>query len=411
MRFLESWHEFVESVSKNKLRTFLTGFSVAWGIFMFIILLGSGNALMNGVTGEFDDDATNSIWMWSDETTMEYKGFQPGRRIRWTNEDFNLIRKKFPELPNGTARYNFWRSEMTYENESSSYRTRAVHPDHQIIEKTIVDNGRYINQKDMDEYRKVIIIGRNIAQELFDKTDPVGKYLNLMGVYFKVVGVFHDDGNENENSNAFIPITTAQRVFVGRDDIHAMIFSTGKIPLEKTARIRDEIEDFVKKRHNVHPDDVRAIYCEDNNQEFAQVTNMINGIKNFVFILSILSIVIGVVGVSSIMTVVVKERTREIGIRKAIGATPFAVVSSIMFESVLITAFAGYLGMLLGIGLLEIINSAFPDGMHEMFVNPEVDIQTVMNATIVLVVCGSLAGFIPAYRAASIKPIEALREE
>ncbi len=411
MRFLEAWQELVESISKNKLRTFLTGFSVAWGIFMFIILLGSGNGLMNGVTKAYSDDATNSLWFWSGRTTKEYAGFQVGRYIQWTNEDFELIRNKYPQLPYGTARYNFWRASIQYKNEASSYQTRGVHPDHQKLEKTIVQKGRYLNQTDLDENRKVVVIGKNIAAEIFKDEDPIGKYVNLMKIPFQVVGVFYDDGHLSENSKAFIPLTTAQRVYVGKDNIRAMIFSTGDLPMDEVAKIAKNIELTLKKRHNIHPDDARAIYVKDNNKEFAQIRNIIVGIKSFVFILSILTILIGVVGVSSIMTVVVKERTREIGIRKAIGATPLSIVSNIMFESVLITAFAGYIGMLLGIGTLEYVNAEFPQGLHEMVQNPSVNIRTVLNATLVLVVCGSIAGFIPAYRAAKIKPIEALREE
>ncbi len=411
MRLLEAWQELVESISKNKLRTFLTGFSVAWGIFMFIILLGSGNGLMNGVTKAYSDDATNSLWLWSGRTTKEYAGFQVGRYVQWTNADFELIKNKFPQLPYATARYNFWRANIQYKNEASNYQTRGVHPDHQILEKTIIQKGRYLNQTDLDENRKVIVIGKNIAFEIFKDVDPVGKYLNLMEVPFQVIGVFNDEGNVGENSKAFIPITTTQRVFVGRDDIRAMIFSTGDLSIEEAAKIGKEIELTLKSRHNIHPDDERAVYVRDNNKEFAQISNIIVGIKGFVFILSILTILIGVVGVSSIMTVVVKERTREIGIRKAIGATPWSIVSSIMFESVLITSFAGYIGMLLGIGTLEYVNAQFPEGLHEMVQNPTVDIGVVLNATLVLVICGSIAGFIPAFRAAKIKPIEALREE
>ncbi len=410
MQFVEAWQELVESISKNKLRTFLTGFSVAWGIFMFIILLGSGNGLMNGVTKAYSDDATNSLWFWSGTTSMEYKGFQVGRYVQWTNEDYELIKNKYPQLPYGTARYNFWRANIQYKNEASNYQTRGVHPDHQKLEKTIIKNGRYLNQSDLDENKKVIVIGQNIAFEIFKDEDPIGKYVNLMEVPFKVIGVFLDEGNQSENSKAFIPITTTQRVFVGKDNIRAMIFSTGDMAIPEISKLSKEIELTLKRKHSIHPDDSRGIFIRDNNKEFAQISNIIVGIRSFVFILSILTILIGVVGVSSIMTVVVKERTREIGIRKALGATPFSIVSNIMFESVLITAFAGYIGMLLGIGLLEYINSEFPDGLHEMVQNPTVKIQTVINATIVLVLCGSIAGFIPAYRAARIKPIEALRE-
>ncbi len=411
MRFLEAWQELVDSISKNKLRTFLTGFSVAWGIFMFIILLGSGNGLMNGVTKAYSDDATNSLWFWSGNTSKEYAGFQVGRYVQWTNDDFELIKRKFPELPYGTARYNFWRAQIQYKKEASNYQTRGVHPDHQKLEKTIIQEGRYLNQTDLDENKKVIVIGKNIAHEIFKDENPVGKYVNLMKIPFQVIGVFYDEGNLGENSKAFIPITTTQRVFVGKDNIRAMIFSTGDLSIAETTKVAKEVEMTLKNKYSIHPDDTRAVHVRDNNKEFAQISNIIVGIKSFVYILSILTILIGVVGVSSIMTVVVKERTREIGIRKAIGATPFSIVSSIMFESVIITAFAGYIGMLLGIGLLEYINAEFPNGLHEMVQNPSVRIGTVFNATLVLVLCGSIAGFIPAFRAAKIKPIEALREE
>ncbi len=407
---VDKWQEIFNTIRKNKLRTVLTGFSVGWGIFMLIILLGTGQGLQNGVKGEFKDDAINSIWTSTGVTSIEYKGFKVGRRVEMDTEDFESVLRDVEGIEYYTARFNQWSLQVNYKAESGTYHMRAVHPGHVYLENTEIQKGRYINESDLDEFRKVVCIGDLVASDLFKDEDPVGQYVNIWGIPFKVVGVFYDDGSQWEQRVIYAPITTAQRVFGGSDRIDQIMVTTGDLPLEETMAMTEDIRQLLSSRLQVSPEDPRALRVRNSNEMFQEIANILSGIRLFVWFIGIFTLAAGIVGVSNIMMIVVRERTKEIGIRKAIGATPGSVIGLILLESVFITAISGYLGMIAGIGLLELVSSNLPPETP-MFSDPNVNFGTAIRATLLLVIAGVIAGFIPARRAAAIKPIDALRDE
>jgi putative ABC transport system permease protein len=406
---LDKWQEIFATIRKNKLRTFLTGFSVAWGIFMLIVLLGSGNGLQNGIEYQFKSDATNTLWLFPGSTTMAYEGMKPGRQINFTNEDYNFVKEDIPGVEEISARYFFWENRIiSYKKQFGSFDLICVHPDMQLIEKISIDKGRMLNQIDQQMHRKVAIIGLPVKEALFKNGEnPLGEYIRVNGVPFKVVGVFTDRSDRDEQ-RIYLPIATAQMIFNGGNKIHNLTLTTNlsaaqSETLEKTLRTK------LAKRHRFNSEDKSALYINNTLKEFKQFQNMFMGIKLFVTVIGLFTIIAGVVGVSNIMIIVVNERTKEIGIRKAIGATPWSVIFLIIFESVIITAFAGYIGLVGGIGLLELVNKFMP--ASDFFRNPEVDFTIAVSATLVLILSGMLAGLFPAIKAARIRPVIALRDE
>lgn len=407
---IDKWREITDTVKKNKLRTFLTGFSVFWGIFMLVILLGAGKGLQNGVESDFKDDAINSIWITPGQTSMPYKGMKPGRRYQFTNTDFNFLQHNIEGVEHITGRFHHrWNMGLTYKDKGGRYSFRAVHPDHQYLEKTIITGGRFINQIDLEEFRKVIVIGREVVKELFPKESPIGKYVKLGKTLFKVVGVFRDEGGGREEATIYVPVTTAQRVFNGQNKLHRIMFTIGNAGLAESNLIANEAREYLTTKHFINPKDQRGLYVSNNVEEFDQIQTVFSGINYFVWLIGIFTIIAGVVGISNIMLIVVKERTREIGIRKALGATPWSIISLILLESTVITSIAGYLGLVVGVALLEYISSLTTE--PGMFMNPSVDFNVAISALIVLVLSGALAGLVPAIKAARVKPIVALRDE
>jgi putative ABC transport system permease protein len=406
---LDMWQEIFATIRKNKLRTFLTGFSVAWGIFMLIILLGSGNGLQNGIEYQFKADATNTLWLHPGQTTMAFQGMKPGRQINFTNEDYTFVKDNIPDVEEISARYYIWQNRIiSYKKQFGSFDLICVHPDMQVIEKITVDQGRMLNKVDLKENRKVAIIGVPVKDALFKYGEnPLGEYIKVNNVPFQVVGVY-SDRSDRDQQRIYLPISTAQMIFNGGNQIHNLTITTNLSAkesenLEQTLRVR------MAKRHRYNSEDKAALYISNTLKEFTQFQNLFMGIKIFVGVIGLFTIIAGVVGVSNIMIIVVNERTKEIGIRKAIGATPFSVVFLIILESVLITAFAGYVGLVSGIGLLELINKFMPPS--DFFRNPEVDFSIAVSATLVLVFAGMLAGLFPAIKAARIRPVIALRDE
>jgi len=407
---LDTWQEILDTVRKNKLRTMLTGFSVAWGILILVVLLGSGQGLAHGVEYGFRDDAVNSIWMRSGQTSVPYKGLRPGRNVQFTNEDYELIRQGVPGVDHITARF-FIRGNLTvaYEGQTSSYDVRSVHPDHQFLEKTIVLEGRFLSPLDLREYRKVAVIGTKVHEQLFRGAPAMGKYIKINGVPFQVVGVFTDEGGEGELEKIYLPITTAQRTFNGANRVGMVMMTVGDATVDQSKAITEDIKQRMSDRHDFDPADERAIYLNNGVENFQRFVNLMGGIRAFVWVIGIGTLLAGVVGVSNIMMIAVKERTREIGVRKAIGATPGSVMGLVLQEAVLITGVAGYIGLVTGVLLLEGMSRGLSSS--DFFKNPEVHFGVAVSATVLLVFAGAVAGFFPARRAAAIRPIEALREE
>lgn len=406
---LDKWQEIFATIRKNKLRTFLTGFSVAWGIFMLIVLLGSGNGLQNGIEYQFKSDATNTLWLFPGSTTMAYQGMKPGRQINFTNEDYNFVKENIPGVEEISARYFFWENRIiSYKKQFGSFDLICVHPDMQLIEKIVIDQGRMLNQIDQQMHRKVVIIGLPVKEALFKNGEnPLGEYIRVNGVPFKVVGVFTDRSDRDEQ-RLYLPISTAQMIFNGGTNIHNLTLTTN-LSVAQSEVLEQTLRTKLAKRHRFNSEDKSALYINNTLKEFKQFQNMFMGIKLFVTVIGLFTIIAGVVGVSNIMIIVVNERTKEIGIRKAIGATPWSVIFLIIFESVIITAFAGYIGLVSGIGLLELVNKFMP--ASDFFRNPEVNFNIAVAATLVLVFSGMLAGLFPAIKAARIRPVIALRDE
>jgi len=407
---VDTWQEIVATVRANKLRTFLTGFSVAWGIFMLIVLLGSGTGLQHGVEWGFRDDAVNSIWISPGETSVPYRGLQPGRSVRLTNMDHVEISDRIEGVEHITSRFYIGGSRLVSRGaESGSFSIRCVHPGHQHLERTRIVEGRYLNPLDLSERRKVAVIGTRVREALFGRGPAIGGHIKINGIPFRVVGLFEDDGSEGEMEMIYLPISTAQRVFAGGERVHQIMFTTGDSDLEDTTRMAGAARDLLAFNHTFDPEDRRALFVRNNQESFERISGLIDGIRTFVWVVGIGTLLAGVVGVSNIMMIVVRERTKEIGVRKALGATPGSILGLVLLESVAITAVAGYVGLVLGVGTLELVASATSGA--EMFRNPEVNLAVAGAATVLLVAAGLLAGFVPARRAAMVQPIEALRDE
>ncbi|WP_425076073.1 ABC transporter permease [Psychroserpens sp. S379A] len=411
---LERWQEIFETLRKNKLRTFLTGLSVASGIFILVILLGFSTGLANGVKSEFESDATNLLTVWTGRTTKEYKGLNPGRYIQMKNENFNLISEKYKNnIEYETALYSIWGADISYKNESVRYQVRGAMPDHQFIENADMETGRFVNQTDLDENRKVAVIGRKLKQDLFKDENPIDKEIKIYGMSFKVVGVFIDPGGEREEQQAYIPLTTSQKVFGAGDDIRNILVTVKMSDnfdeaVALSTNMSNAIEDELKRVHKVAPNDISAVRVYNTLESAQEIYSIIGIIQSVFWFVGIGTIVAGIVGVGNIMLIIVKERTKEIGIRKALGALPMSIIGMILQEAVFVTMFAGLFGLIFGLGLLEL---AGPYVQHDFIKNPQVNFNIALTTVFILVFAGALAGFIPAYRAAKIKPIVALRDE
>ena len=406
----DTLREIFATISKNKLRSALTAFSVAWGIFMLIILLGAGQGLQNAVFTNFESDAVNAMWLYAGVTSKDYQGLKAGRRLTFQNKDYNeTIKLNNETIELSSALIESWGNRViAYGKENVNYRIIGVHPGMKEIEQATITEGRFINQIDIDEYRKTVAISEKVQSELFKEKKAMGEYITLNGVPFKVVGVFID-ATIRDNERVYVPFTTAQRTFGLTNRVRSISFTVKDMSLEDNLEFEKTVRQQFAARHHFDKDDERAVQIWNNLVNYKNVSMLFAGISAFVWLIGIGTIIAGIVGVSNIMLIVVKERTKEIGIRKAIGAKPWSVVSHIMLESIIITTVAGYFGLVLGVGVLEIISAIMPPS--DFFKNPEANIQIAVSATVLLIICGAIAGFVPARRAARIKPIVALRDE
>ncbi len=411
---LDIWQEIYFTVKQNKLRTFLTAFSVSWGIFMLVMLLGAGRGLENGVEKEFEEDAINSIYVSPGKTSIPYAGLKMGRTIQLKNSDYSDLNTKIQGVEYITSRY-YCSGEYTvrYKENYSSFSVVGVHPDHEYLENQYAYKGRYINLNDLVERRKVVIIGTEVSEILFKDIEPIGAWIDIGGIPYKVIGVYEDAGEGSEDRRIFIPLSTAQLAYNGADRIHNMWFTVGNANVKESNEIVGQVRDQIATKYHFAKDDSRALFIWNNVENYQRFRDLFTGIRLFLWIVGIGTIIAGIVGVSNIMLIVVKERTREIGVRKALGATPGSIIGLFLQEAIVITGLAGYIGLISGIGLIELINYSMIQFQVEapFFRNPEIHLQTAIGATLLLICAGIIAGYLPAKKAARIQPIEALRDE
>ncbi len=405
----DTWKEIFETIQKNKLRTFLSGFTVALGILIFVSLYGLGNGLINTFDKFFQDDATNTIFLFPGRTSIPYKGYKSERLIEFDNSDVEDIKKNFAMFVEYTTPRIERNALVKYREESNNYQTRAVDWAHQFAEKTIIMKGRYLNVEDIKNKTKHAVIGRLVEKDLFSGRESMGKYIDVGGSVFKVVGVFQDDGGDDEERRIYIPYTTRQRIEKNIDEVDFMIVGfKPEIGYAGAMALQNSIDKYLKDKKFISPDDRNGIFIRNiadqlkQNQQFASVLQLI------VTFVAIGTIIAGIIGISNIMVFVVKERTKELGIRKALGATPKAVIRSILLESVFITTISGFIGMLVGIAILRSLGNELED---YFILNPYISTGLAVMATLMLIFFGALAGYVPARRAARIKPIIALRDE
>ncbi|HNR27918.1 MAG TPA: ABC transporter permease [Bacteroidales bacterium] len=416
----DDFQEIFTTLKKNKLRTFLTGFSMAWGIFMLIVLLGAGNGIRNGILFNFADMATNFVKLWPGRTAQAYGGLQAGRRIKLDSTDGPYLEKEFSQVYNVSPLISRWGRNFYYQNEYAPGVLQGVLPGYSNIESVEIrpGNGRFINQADIRLARKVIVLHSRTAGLLFKDKDPLGKHITYDNVSYKVVGVYHDT-NMSQNPNSCIPLTTAQLIYNPENGYSQVAMLLDGMDTKALNEVFEkDLRSSMGRKHRFEKEDQSAIYLYNVTREFIQFRGIFNGITLFVWIIGLGTLIAGVVGISNIMLITVKERTKEFGIRKAIGATPGTILRLVLTECLMITAFFGYLGMLAGIAVTELLNHVvgtpdLPASQEDMvlFANPTVDPVIIIAATLVLIAAGLMAGYLPARRAVQVKPIEALRYE
>ena len=411
---LDKWNEIFNTIKMHKLRTFLTALGVFWGIFMLVFLMGAGQGLENGVMKLMGGHAKNSMYVWTQKTSKPYKGLPPGRFIRLTWSDALAVKNQFPdEIQYMAPRLWMRGEELIRGDKKGAFQLRGDGPDLIHIDAIVVDEGRFLNQMDMEQKRKVAVIGRRVKEVLYEEDEEaIGTYVKMDGVEYKVVGVFKSDRRgENaaeDEQEVMIPLTTAQQISNRPDRIG--MFVCAMYPNVTVSSVEPRIVNMLKERHNVAPEDRQGVRSNNVEQEFNEITGLFMGIKFIVWFVGIGSLFAGVIGVGNIMLIVVKERTKEIGVRKAMGATPRSIISMILMESIFITTIAGYLGLAASTFLIALMNMAVGEGT-QYYHNPEVNLPVGIIAIIILVISGTLIGLIPAIQAANINPVHALKDE
>ena len=417
--------EILATIKNNKLRTILTAFGVFWGIFMIVLMLGIGNGLQKGVTNQFKGMATNSFFIWASKTSMPYLGMKAGRQIKMRNEHIEFIKNNVPEVEYVVpmSQLGGYRGSNTvvHKNRTASFSVVGATPEIQKVHLVETTLGRFLKFGDLDEKRKIAVIGEGVQQILFGQSSPINKTVRINGVYFTVVGVYRstksDERAQNEMNQIYIPFSTYQHAFNFGDEV-AWIAATVRDGYSAD-EVQTKIETLLAPIMKYHPDDRQALSGWNGAEEMNKLQGLFFGIRIFNWVVGLLTLAAGIIGISNIMLIVVRERTREIGVRKALGATPWVVLRMILLETVLLTVISGYLGIVLGVLAVEnfegvitylskILNLNF--GI-EMFASTGIQLRTAISALLVLVIFGTLAGLIPARQAVKIKPIQALRNE
>ncbi len=413
---LDRWQEVWTTLSHHKLRTALTGFGVFWGIFMLCMLLGMGNGLQRGIESRFQGESAAAIWVWPNVTSKAYQGRNEGREIVANLRDLDAIKGKLGDDIENAVPRNFIRGEFTVTRgkKQASFDVSATMPDFQKIRMNKLLQGRYINQEDIRSYRKVAVIGVDVFKALFNEDEnAVGQAIQIKGVVFTVIAVAKNPNAQadREGRRIYLPYTTAKKVFREDEKVDVMIMNSTATTEAEVMKQQEAIRLLMARRHGFSPDDDQAVQVFSPLEEFKRLQNLFMGIRVFVSIVGIATLLAGMIGVSNIMLIIVKERTREIGVRKALGATPSSIIGLVLTESIVITLLFGYIGLLIAVGLLELIGSQTSGDGSSFFYNPQIDLGVALASVLLLTLCGALAGFFPARHAANIQPIEALRSE
>ena len=419
---LDRWNEIWHALAKNKVRSLLTAFGVFWGIFMLIVMAGASNGLKNGIVEGVAKFATNSCFLWTNQTSEPYKGFKRGRQWNMESEDLAYILNNVPEVEyispkNFGSRMNGGPNTI-HGLKTGAYTVKGDYPEYIKIDPYTIIQGRWINEIDILDKRKVCVVGEKVYEQMFDKKEnPLGEYLKISGVYYQVIGVIKPETQININGRAeesiFLPFTTMQQTYNMGNIVHFLAITAKKgVPVSV---VEEKVKNIIKMRHSIAPTDTQALNSVNIEEQFKQISGLFIAIGVLTWIVGIGTLMAGVIGVSNIMLVIVKERTKEIGVQRALGASPRTIITQIMLESVALTTIAGYMGLSLGVALLELVNKIIesqPVSTDRVFFkHPEVSITIAVASLTILVLAGLFAGSIPAKRALMIKPIEALREE
>ena len=417
----DQWQEIGVVLGRNKLRTFLTAFGVFWGILMLVIMMGSGKGLQHGAAAGFGGSVTNSMYIWTQQTSMPYKGFRRGRNINFHNADVEAIRSSVPELdilsPRCQAGGYRGTDNITRGIKTGAFNIYGDYPQYLQVEPMDIIEGRFINYRDIEEKRKVCFIEREVYNTLYEPgEEAIGTYIRAQGINYKVIGVYKsktDDPNraEDQEKSIIIPLTTFQQAY-NWGDVVGWLAVTAK-PDVPVSRVGDKIKALVRQRQSIHPDDEMAFGSWNKEEQFNRMMGLLTGINILSLIVGTLTLLAGAIGVSNIMLVIVKERTKEFGVRRAIGAPPSSIIKQVVLESVVLTVGAGILGIIAGVWLLELVSAGMNAAAEQggFFRNPGVELPIVLAAFFILVVSGVLAGIIPARKAVEVKPVEALRYE
>ena len=412
----DTWQEVWATLRHNKLRAFLTALGVFWGIFMLILMLGVGNGLERGVIKNLSGLTNYSVYVWPQRTSLPFKGLKPGRYVRLNDADIAAIART-PGVEHVAPRLQLgsWRGpqDVSYGAKKATFSVMGDSPEFAFVEPLTLSYGRFINPRDMAEERKVVVLGREVHKTLFGTADPIGKYVQIKRVYFQVVGVVgtQKSGDDADKilSSVYVPFSTFQTAFNQKDKVgwFALTAQRG----QPAALVEERVRGAIMKGHRVDPHDAEAIGSFNAAKKFEQIQGLFRGIRQFVWFVGTLTLFAGMLGVSNILLIIVKERTKEIGVRKALGATPLSIIALIVAEGLLLTSLSGYSGVVAGVWGLEAVGRALRNVPNAPISQPEVSLQVALTAVLVLIIAGVVAGIVPARLAARVQPVEALRAE